>query len=245
MSTCEAHHTDRAYPRAITMAFQPVVDLRENIVFAHEALVRGKDGASAGDMLASVHAGNRSAFEQCCRATAIDWAQRLQLPGLLSINFMPNVVHEADACTQPVATSAGHATWPLTRIIIEVNEQEAVADLDRLLVILKRYHAQGILTAIDDFGAGYSGLKLLADFQPDLLKLDLALVRGVALDRTRQVIIRHTVRLCEELGVRIIAEGVETADDCHALYDIGIFLQQGYFFARPLIEQLPVIHFGS
>jgi EAL domain-containing protein (putative c-di-GMP-specific phosphodiesterase class I) len=73
--------------------------------------------------------------------------------------------------------------------------------------------------------------------------LDLALIKGIAVDRPRRAIIRHTVSMCEELGVQVVAEGVETIEDSHALCDLGIALQQGYLFARPQIEALPALHF--
>ncbi|GAB2592173.1 EAL domain-containing protein [Dyella jejuensis] len=238
------HVRHRPFPRAITMAFQPIVDIAAKKIFAHEALVRGQDGAPAHDILASVNAGNQYAFDRLCRATALEWGSRLTLPGLLSINFLPNAVHDPHECMQATAAAAQQAGWPLTRLMFEVNEQEAVAEPERLLVILQAYRAHGILVAIDDFGAAYSGLNLLADFQPDLLKLDLALARGVSLDRPRQAIIRHTVGMCEELGVQVVAEGIEKPDDCRALYDLGISLQQGYLFSRPVIEGAPKVRFA-
>jgi EAL domain-containing protein (putative c-di-GMP-specific phosphodiesterase class I) len=227
------------------MAFQPIIDVNEKTTFAYEALVRGQDGASADDILSTVDDVNRFAFDQLCRITALEWAGKLKPTALLSINFMPNAVYDAYHCMLGTIAAAKRVDWPLSRIIFEVNEQEAVADLERLLLVLKAYRAQGILTAIDDFGAAYSGLNLLADFQPDLLKLDLALIKGIALDKNRRAIIRHTVSMCDELGIKVIAEGVETTDDSLALHDLGIPLQQGYLFARPQLEALPQPRFHA
>jgi EAL domain-containing protein (putative c-di-GMP-specific phosphodiesterase class I) len=92
------------------------------------------------------------------------------------------------------------------------------------------------LSAIDDFGAGFAGLNLLADFQPDIIKLDMELIRGIDQSRTRQAIVRGTVGICAELGIKVIAEGVETPDECSALQDLGISLLQGYLFSKPLFE---------
>jgi EAL domain-containing protein (putative c-di-GMP-specific phosphodiesterase class I) len=245
MKTCEACLDGRSFPKPITMAFQPIVDVVEKTAFAHEALVRGQDGSAASEILAEVDESNRNAFNQLCRVTALEWAGRLRPPSRLSINFMPNAAYELDTCMRATVAVARRVDWPLTRIIFEVNEQEAISDFEHLLVALRSYRAQGILIAIDDFGAAYSGLNLLAEFQPDLLKLDLALIKGIAVDRPRRAIIRHTVSMCEELGVRVVAEGVETIDDSRALCDLGIALQQGYLFARPQIEALPALHFGQ
>jgi EAL domain-containing protein (putative c-di-GMP-specific phosphodiesterase class I) len=243
METCELYDEEKAFERAITMAFQPIVDLNSHSTFAHEALVRGQDGASASDVLSGVDVVHRLAFDRLCRTTALEWAGRLKPPAMLSINFMPNAIYHACHGLMATVDTAKRVGVPLARLIFEVNEQEAVADFERLLTALKAYRAQGILTAIDDFGAGYSGLNLLADFQPDLLKLDLALIKGISLDRARRAIIRHTVRMCEELNIQVIAEGVETADDSRTLRDLGIHLQQGYLFGKPELEALPSPNF--
>ncbi|HTV87128.1 MAG TPA: EAL domain-containing protein [Dyella sp.] len=243
METCDLRDEEKSFERAITMAFQPIVDLSCQTTFAHEALVRGQDGASASDVLSGVELDHRLAFDQLCRTTALEWAGRLKPPALLSINFMPNAIYDAYHGLMATVATAKRVGMPLARIIFEVNEQEAVADFERLVSALRAYRAQGILTAIDDFGAAYSGLNLLADFQPDLLKLDLALIKGISLDRARRAIIRHTVRMCEELNIQVIAEGVETADDSLTLRDLGIHLQQGYLFGKPELEALPLPRF--
>jgi EAL domain-containing protein (putative c-di-GMP-specific phosphodiesterase class I) len=103
----------------------------------------------------------------------------------------------------------------------------------------------GIKMAIDDFGAGYSGLNLLADFQPDQLKLDKELIRNIASRGPRQAIVRALIQICRDLGIELVAEGVETASEYQWLAGEGIFLFQGYFFARPGFECLPVVAFDD
>jgi EAL domain-containing protein (putative c-di-GMP-specific phosphodiesterase class I) len=157
------------------MAFQPIFDLERRDVFAYEALVRGPAGESAATVLASVTDVNRYAFDQQCRVSAIDWAARLGLTAAsakLSINFLPNAVYEPRACIRATLAAAVRHGLPTDRIIFEFTEQEAL-DTSHLLNILRSYKAMGFLTAIDDFGAGHSGLNLLADFQPDIVKLDM------------------------------------------------------------------------
>lgn len=241
VAACNACLDGQSPPNDITMAFQPIVHVTDRTVFAHEALVRGTDGRGAGEILSTVTGDTRYAFDQACRVAAIEWAARLDVPALLSINFMPNAVYNPVNCLRATVAAAERVNWPLTRIIFEVTEQEQVADMAHLLSILKAYRAKGLLTAIDDFGAGYSGLNLLAEFQPDLLKLDMALVRGIDRSQSRQVVVRHTAAMCLDLGVRVIAEGIETLDECLALQDMGVVLQQGYLFARPLTEGLPQV----
>ena len=98
-----------------------------------------------------------------------------------------------------------------------------------------------MITAIDDFGAGHSGLNMLADFRPDVLKIDMALTRSIQMDHVRTKIAGAIVGLCHELHVSVIAEGIETIEEAVALRALGIRLFQGYLFARPIIEQLPQV----
>ena len=95
------------------------------------------------------------------------------------------------------------------------------------------------MTAIDDFGAGYAGLNLLAEFQPDIVKLDMALVRGIDTNLPRQAIIAGILGICRMLNVRVIGEGIETVGEMQTLRDLGVELMQGYLFARPAFEELP------
>jgi EAL domain-containing protein (putative c-di-GMP-specific phosphodiesterase class I) len=242
---CRACRDAEALPMQITMAFQPIVAVSSRVVFAHEALVRGAQGESAGQVLAQVTADNRYAFDQACRVRAIEQAAALALPALLSINFMPNAVYIPAHCLRATVAAATRHDWPLSSILFEVTEQEVMRDPAHLLDILRTYRDVGLKTAIDDFGAGYSGLNLLADFTPDLLKLDMHLVRGIDQDRKRQAIARHGAALALELGIAVIAEGIETADESRALQDLGIDLQQGYLFARPQLDGLAPIHWPA
>ncbi len=225
-----------------TMAFQPIVDLRHGgSVFAYEALVRGADGSSAASVLARVNDGNRYAFDQACRVRAVELAARLGIDCRLSINFLPNAVYQPETCIQVTLQAARRNGFPVERIIFEVAEHENAHDREHLNRILRAYRRQGLRTAIDDFGAGYAGLGLLADFQPDMLKIDMALVRGIGTDPVRQAIARGVVSMGESLGIAVIAEGVETEDELRPLRAMGVHLYQGYLFARPALEALPAV----
>lgn len=122
--------------------------------------------------------------------------------------------------------------------MFEVTESERIHDLEHLKRIFAEYGRQGFITAIDDFGAGYSGLNLLAAFQPNILKLDMALTRDIDKDAVRQAIVAGIVLAAQRLGIGIIAEGVESAGERDALLDMGIRYMQGFFFARPQIDRL-------
>lgn len=237
-AACEACRGSDAVGAGLVMAFQPIVDLEHKSVYAHEALVRGMHGEGAAEILGRVDASGRYAFDQACRVRALECASQAGLPGMVSINFLPNAVYDPAHCLRATLAAAERASCPLSRIIFEVTEHEEITDHRHLLAILEAYKARGFKTAIDDFGAGYAGLNLLADFQPDLLKLDIGLVRNVHRDGVRRRLVAHTVRMCEDIGVEVIAEGVEEADEAMALFDLGIRLQQGFLFARPALPPL-------
>jgi EAL domain-containing protein (putative c-di-GMP-specific phosphodiesterase class I) len=222
-------------------AFQPIVDLESKQIFAHEALVRGPSGESAASVLAQVNENNRYRFDQACRVKAIRGASSLAIQENLSINFLPNAIYKPELCIRTTLEAARVHHFPINRIIFEVTEGERIDDGPWFAQILREYKRTGFQTAIDDFGAGYAGMKLLADFQPDIVKIDMELIRHVDQHAARQSIVRSLVRLCEELGIRVIAEGIETAGERDFLLDVGIRLMQGYLFAKPAFRGIGIV----
>ena len=217
-------------------AYQPIVDLETRSVYGHEALVRGPDGEGAMSVLSQVTEKNRYRFDQACRVKAIKSAAQLGIEERISINFLPNAIYKPEICIRTTLEAARTHNFPLHRIIFEVTEGERVEDGPWLAEILREYKRCGLLTAIDDFGAGYAGLTLLANFQPDLIKIDMELVRDVDQSKSRQAIVVGLLRICEDMGVKVIAEGVETAAERDFLSDAGIRLMQGYLFSRPVFQ---------
>jgi EAL domain-containing protein (putative c-di-GMP-specific phosphodiesterase class I) len=229
---------------AFSMAFQPIYDVAAERVWGYEALIRGVDGEPAPSVLAKVQPEQKYLFDQSCRVKAIDVASRLFPDGSdlkLSINFMPNAVYEPAACLRATLSAARTFTFPQASIMFEFTEDEEVTDVAHLQKIITEYRRQGFITAIDDFGAGFAGLGLLADFQPDLVKIDMRLVRGIDTSRARQTIIAGIVFIARELGITVLAEGIETEAEFLMLKAAGIRLFQGYWFARPAFEALPPI----
>ncbi|PWB32393.1 diguanylate phosphodiesterase [Pseudomonas sp. SDI] len=223
------------------MAFQPIVDIRDHSLYAYEALVRGLDGSGALTILRQVNDENRYAFDQACRLKAVELAAKLRIPCLLSINFLPNAVYQAATCIRATLAAAQRFDFPTDRIIFEITESEELVDKEHLKGIIHEYQRQKFMTAIDDFGAGYSGLNLLAEFQPDIIKLDMALVRGIDTDPVRQAIVQGILGVCQVLNIEVIAEGIETLGELRQLQHLGIYLFQGYLFARPAFEALPAV----
>lgn len=238
---CKSCRDGQALPFEFTMAFQPIVDLRTRTVFAYEALIRGIDGTGAEAMLAQVNEDNRYVFDQSCRVKAVELAARLAIPCYVSINFLPNAVYQAATCIRATLEAARRFHFPTGQLIFEITEHEELVDKEHLKSIIGEYKRQGFKTAIDDFGAGYSGLNLLAEFQPDIIKLDMALVREIDHDPVRQAIVQGTLGVCRALAIEVIAEGVETVAELALLQSMGIHLFQGFLFARPGFEQLPAV----
>jgi EAL domain-containing protein (putative c-di-GMP-specific phosphodiesterase class I) len=225
------------------MAFQPIVDVREGRVWGYEALVRGSDGSSAASILSRVTDQNRYKFDQACRVRAIELAGQL-FPNdgsRLSINFMPDAVYEPRACIRASLAAAARVDFNPTRLMFEFTENERIRDPRHVQTIIESYKKMGFVTAVDDFGAGYAGLSLLAAFQPDIIKIDMQLMRGIDASAPKQAIVASIVRLASELDITVLAEGIETAEELRSVQAAGIALVQGYLFAKPAVEQLPVV----
>ncbi len=224
----------------ITMAFQPIVDVKTKTVFAYEALVRGKDGAGAGAVLSHVDETNRYVFDQTCRVTAIRIAAELGLECVLSINFLPNAVYRPETCIRATLEAADRFGLSPSQIMFEVTESEPILDPKHLLGIFNEYNNRGFITAIDDFGSGYAGLNLLSKFRPQVLKLDMELCQGISDDIVKKTITQGAIATCHALGIKVVAEGVETQADLDTLLELDIQYCQGYILGKPQIEALPI-----
>jgi EAL domain-containing protein (putative c-di-GMP-specific phosphodiesterase class I) len=222
----------------ITMAFQPIFDVERGEIFAHEALLRGPEGRPAAEVLAEVAAAQRYIFDQTCRVRAIELAAAYGMREALAINLMPNALQDPDACIARTVCAAERFGFPPEQIVFEFTEAERIADTGHLGRVVERYRACGFRTAVDDFGAGHSGLGLLAELQPDIIKVDMKLVRGLDADPVRQTILDSVSDLAARLGILVVAEGVETAGELGCLMEIGITLVQGFLLARPQVGGL-------
>jgi EAL domain-containing protein (putative c-di-GMP-specific phosphodiesterase class I) len=237
VSRCGACHDVQSVPD-FTMAFQPVIDLALGRIDGHEALVRGLNGEGAYSVLAQVGEINRYSFDQACRVRAIELATRLGLNTRLSINFIPNAVYEPRACIRRTLEAAARCGLPHERLTFEIIESEDTTDTSHLMHIIAEYRRQGFQVALDDFGAGYSGLARLALLKPDIIKLDRLIVENCDTDYARRAIIASLASLCRTLGVKLVAEGVETAAELKVIREAGVRFVQGYYFAKPSFERL-------
>ncbi len=228
-----------------TMAFQPIINCKTNQIFGYEALVRGLNNESAYSIISKVNDDNRYLFDQLCRVKAIALAAQLKLDSMLSINFLPKAIYKPERCIRTTLEAAKKYGFSTDKIMFEFTEVEKIDDSDFVKKIVEYYKKSGFITAIDDFGSGYSGLGLLADFQTNIVKFDMALIRNIDQDKSRQSIIRNCLNLFADLNITPLAEGIETIEEMRWLQKAGVELMQGYLFAKPGFECLPAVDFNK
>jgi EAL domain-containing protein (putative c-di-GMP-specific phosphodiesterase class I) len=242
-TSCVGCHDNVELPFEFRMAFQPIVDLGAQRIWGYEALVRGVNGEPAYSILSQVNDDIRYRFDQASRVMAIETAGAL-FAGRdlrLSINFMPNAVYEPSACIRKSLAAAKKAQFPHKNLMFEFTENEKMNDPAHVQRIVETYRKFGFWTALDDFGAGYAGLGLLARLQPDLIKIDMELLRDIHVIPAKQAIIAGIVGIARTLDIKILAEGVENEQELTVLRATGISLFQGYHFAKPALMSLPSV----
>ena len=212
--------------------FQPLVSLASGRVVGYEALSRPSDGAGRPlppeQLFASAahHGASRSLNARALAAFAGRWQQ----PGpgvLLFVNISPQALHEG------VVDDLVALRPPWARIVVEVTEEDRLGDDDLTLRAIKVLRGHGARIAIDDFGAGYSGLRRLLLLRPEFLKLDLSLVRDIDYDHAKQLLTESTVRTARAMGIVLVAEGIERPEELATLRKLGVDLGQGYLLGRP------------
>jgi EAL domain-containing protein (putative c-di-GMP-specific phosphodiesterase class I) len=226
-----------------TFAFQPIVDTNAREILSYEALIRGPSNQPAYQILEQVPAERMHLFDEKARMEAISLATRLGIGCDLNLNLLPRSLSSSPTAVLSTMEAANRHRLPITRIVLEVTEGEIIADMTHFADLINKYRSLGLKVAIDDFGAGYSGLSLLVNFQPDQIKLDMFLVHGIEGHGPRQAIVRAMTQVCGDLGIDVIAEGVETIAEYEWLANQGVRLFQGYLFAKPGFESFPPIHY--
>jgi len=221
-----------------SFAYQPIINAKTRQIFSYEALLRGRNNESVLQVQNSMTSSEFCELDAQSRIGAITLAANLGLSTHLNLNITPSIVISSPTTIPSILRAAEQYKILPEQIILEVLESEIIEDFRVFADALQAYRGSGLLFAIDDFGAGYAGLNLLADFQPHMIKLDIHLVRGVHHKGPRQAIIRGLLRTCFELGIDVLAEGVETEGEYRWLRAEGIDLFQGYLFAKPEFESL-------
>jgi EAL domain-containing protein (putative c-di-GMP-specific phosphodiesterase class I) len=213
------------------MAMQPILSWRTRTVFAYEALLR-TDEAALANPAAFVDAAQRlGRTHELGRSVRRCIADRLvELPP--SVAVFVNL-HPSDLIDDELCSPDGALTPFAHDVVLEVTERAALEQLPGLSAAVVRLRALGFRIALDDLGAGYAGLSSFALLEPEIVKVDMSLVRGIHQSPTKQKLFRSFAGLCKELRTDIIAEGVEVVEERECLNELGGDLYQGYLFARP------------
>jgi len=213
------------------MAFQPIVDLDQKRVFGYEALMRTAEASlpHPGAVLSSAERLDRL-VELGRRVRALSAAAFHRAPAdvLLFVNL-----HTRDLVDPELYETGAPLTKIAGRVVLEITERSTIDGVKDLQTKVRALRQLGFRIAIDDLGAGYAGLSSFAALEPEIVKLDMSLVRNVHQSAIRRRLIGSMTALCKEMGMRVVAEGVEVIEEVQSLQRIGCDLLQGYLFAKP------------
>jgi EAL domain-containing protein (putative c-di-GMP-specific phosphodiesterase class I) len=228
-----------------SFAFQPIVNACNQEIISFEALVRGPHGEPSNSVFAQVNNRDFGRFDEMCRQKAIHLASRLNIPNSLCLNLSAQGLYQIDSSIITTFHASMESGIPTENIIFEVLETANLTDQHSLLQYLNLINEFGFKTSIDDFGAGYSGLKLLVKYQPTYIKLDRHLIGDIQDNPIKQSVFMGIQQICNQLSVEIVAEGVEQAAEYRWLSQAGVKIFQGYYFARPAFEALPEVSYKA
>lgn len=225
---------DALYP-----VFQPIADLKDATMYAHEALIRGPDGGAlhtADALLRAAQAeGLLHELELFCLYTALRQWGHLRQAGRLFLNI------SAHALARLVASGGAAMLGQCMRemgvlprlVVLEVTEHERVDDMDALAEVVRELRSVGLSLALDDFGDGRSSLRLWSQIKPDVVKIDKYFSRGISRDADKVKTLQALQQIAEIFGTALVAEGIENEEDLRVIRDLGITFGQGYFIGRP------------
>jgi EAL domain-containing protein (putative c-di-GMP-specific phosphodiesterase class I) len=217
--------------RSLWIAYQPIVSWSRRSVYSKEALLRTAEPAlpSPGALLdAAERLSRMNDLGRAVRSRVANTAGRGHGGDLVFVNLHPQDLSDPElySTEAPLSRIAG-------RVVLEITERASLEQVADPLLRVARLREMGYRIAIDDLGAGYAGLSSFAQLQPEVVKIDMSLVRGVDADRTRQRLVRSLIELCREMEMLVVAEGVETIPERDMLVALGCDLLQGYLFCRP------------
>jgi len=229
--------------KRLTSFFQPIVSLESCSIYAYEALCRTV-GPSPFESISALfqHAmlsGQSLALDMLCRENSILGAASLGLTdtsALLFLNICPTSLLHPEHNPGSTEQFAQNSKLPKERIVLEITEQEAVSNYSLFKKAIDHYRDCGFKIAIDDFGAGYGGLKMLSMLEPDYVKIDRHFFQNKDHSHINYNLVDAVATACHRIGIEVIAEGIETEEDLNTCREIGIQLLQGYHFARPAPE---------
>ena len=213
------------------MAFQPILRTSDGGLFGYEALLRSTERSlpHAGAILdAAERLGRTGELGQAIRSAVVAPLSAAHPDALLFVNL-----HARDLLDETLFSDDAPLSGVADRVVLEITERAALSDVDDVRTKVARLRKMGFRIAVDDLGAGYAGLTSFATLEPELVKLDMSLVRAIDQSSTKQKLVRSVTGLCKELGMMVVGEGVETPAERDVLIEAGCDLLQGYLFAKP------------
>lgn len=226
--------------KTIQIVFQPIVDVQTQQVLGYEALTRGPQQSEfyAPEFLfgCANQVGLLSELEIVCRQQAINKFAQLQLAGKLFLNISPLVLLDQRHPQGKTVAMVEQAGLTCSQIVIEVTEKYPYPNGDLLYNTLAKYRDFGFAVAIDDLGAGYSGLQQWCTLEPNIVKIDRYFISHCEQQPTKQAFLRQLFTLGRATGALVIAEGIETMAEYRTLLALGMRYGQGYLFARPQLQ---------
>lgn len=229
--------------KSLTSYFQPIIKASDRSIFGYEALIRGvKENGELmyPDVIFAKSARNDMNFklDRLCRESALKTAAVKQIQQKVFINFIPTSIYDPRFCLSSTVKWAEQLEFDPKNIIFEVVETENVQNKEHLKNILTYYREQGFKIALDDVGEGYSGLNMLVNLHPDIIKVDRNIIENIDKDELKQSVYKVLYSMAKENGIAVLAEGVETAFELEMVESLGVDYIQGYYFARPSAEPL-------
>lgn len=213
----------------LRMAYQPIVSVKSRSVFGYEALMRTETMYPDEVLSAAEKLGKLPALARAVRRRVVrTLASRAEEAGVVFLNLHPMDLLD-DRLLGPESPLAPYAG----RVVLEITERASLSGVGDLVPRVNRLRSYGYRIAIDDLGAGYASLNSFTSLSPDLVKLDMTLVRGVDDDPVKFRLVQGIIDLCHDMGIVVVGEGIETISERDALVSLGCDLLQGYLFGRP------------
>ena len=230
-------HLENAFEQAMetmTLHFQPIVWAKTHEVFGYEALLRTNDDVipNPGEMFDAAERLNRvELLGRIIRAQICQLSSRAPEGGLLFVNM-----HALDLLDRSLTSRYSPLAKIRERVVLEVTERDSLERLGDVGFRIAELRQMGYKIAIDDLGAGHARMNRFSPSDTDFVKLDMSLVRGLQHHPIKQQLVSSVTALCREHDIRVVGEGVETADEREILVSLGCDLLQGFYIARPAPE---------
>jgi EAL domain-containing protein (putative c-di-GMP-specific phosphodiesterase class I)/CBS domain-containing protein len=233
--------------KQIRTVFQPIISLRDGSIFGHEALSRitcESEIKNPESLFTIAEEYNRLwDLELLCRTAAMEAAYKFMIPPYskkLFINVNPNIMHYETFKKGFTKSFLMQYKILPQDVIFEITERNVIEDMDIFKSTINHYKGQDFQIAIDDAGAGYSGLNLISEVNPNYIKLDMKLIRDIDSDRVKFALVKGMVEFSKVSNVLLIAEGIETYGELSTLVNLGVQYGQGYLIQKPDSEILEI-----